>query len=66
MKNNLIAFILFLTLSSSAFANVTLPNLFSDNMVLQRNTEVAIWGWANPQEEVVISLSWNNEVYKVK
>ncbi|WP_367751952.1 sialate O-acetylesterase [Flavobacterium sp. WC2430] len=66
MKNNLIAFILFLTLSSSAFANVTLPNLFSDNMVLQRNTEVAIWGWANPQEEVVISPSWNNEVYKIK
>ncbi|WP_369765457.1 sialate O-acetylesterase [Flavobacterium sp. WC2429] len=66
MKNNLIAFILFLTLSSSAFANVTLPNLFSDNMVLQRHTEVAIWGWANPQEEVVISPSWNNEVYKVK
>ncbi|WP_369753428.1 sialate O-acetylesterase [Flavobacterium sp. WC2409] len=66
MKNNVIAFILFLTLSSPAFANVTLPNLFSDNMVLQRNTEVAIWGWANPQEEVVISPSWNNEVYKVK
>tara|TARA_R110000868_G_scaffold51116_1_gene162390 strand:+ start:5625 stop:7004 length:1380 start_codon:yes stop_codon:yes gene_type:complete len=66
MKNNLIAFLLFLMFSCSAFANVTLPNLFSDNMVLQRNSEVTIWGWANPQEEVVISPSWNYQEYKVK
>ena len=49
-----------------AFANVTLPNLFSDNMVLQRNTEVKIWGWANPKEEVKIIPSWNNQEYTVK
>jgi len=66
MKNNIIAFVLFLMLYHSAFANVTLPNVFSDNMVLQRNTEVTIWGWANPQEEVVVTPSWNNEEYKIK
>ena len=66
MKNNLIASILFLIFSNTAFANVTLPNVISDNMVLQRNTEVTIWGWANPQEEVVISPSWNNLSYKIK
>jgi len=65
MKNNIIAFVLFLMLSHSAFSNVTLPNVFSDNMVLQRNTEVTIWGWANPQEEVVVTPSWNNEEYKI-
>ncbi|MFV8466176.1 sialate O-acetylesterase [Flavobacterium sp. LB1P62] len=66
MKNNIIAFVLFLILSHSAFANVTLPNVLSDNMVLQRNSEVTIWGWANPQEEVVITPSWNHQVYKIK
>ncbi len=53
-------------LSNSAFANITLPNIFSDNMVLQRNTEITIWGFANPQEEVVITPSWNNQEYKIK
>jgi sialate O-acetylesterase len=66
MKNNIIVFVLFLIISNTAFANVTLPNIFSDNMVLQRNSEVTIWGWANPQEEVVITPSWNNETYKIK
>ena len=66
MKNNLIAFVVFLSLFNTAFANVTLPNVFSDNMVLQRNTEVTIWGWANPQEEVVITPSWNNQTYKIQ
>jgi sialate O-acetylesterase len=66
MRNNAIAFILFLIFSNAASANVTLPNIFSDNMVLQRNSEVTFWGFANPQEEVVITPSWNNETYKVK
>lgn len=67
MKNNtIIAFVFFLILSNAAIANVTLPNVFSDNMVLQRNTEVTIWGWANPQEEVIITPSWNNQAYTTK
>jgi sialate O-acetylesterase len=65
MKNNIIVFVLFLILSNTAFANVTLPNVFSDNMVLQRNSEVKIWGWANPKEEVKITPSWNNKEYKI-
>ncbi|MFE3870290.1 sialate O-acetylesterase [Flavobacterium sp. ZS1P70] len=66
MKNNIIVFVFFLILSHSAFANVTLPNVLSDNMVLQRNSEVTVWGWANPQEEVVITPSWNHHEYKIK
>ncbi|WP_281239194.1 sialate O-acetylesterase [Flavobacterium praedii] len=66
MQNNIFRFVFLLILSNTAFANVTLPNIFSDNMVLQRNAEVTIWGWANPQEEVVITPSWNSETYKIK
>lgn len=63
MKNNLL-FVLFLMISSSALANVTLPNIFGDNMVLQRNSEVKIWGWANPKEEIKLVSGWNNQEYK--
>jgi sialate O-acetylesterase len=65
MKNNSLFFVLFLIFSNTAFANVTLPNVFSDNMVLQRNAEIKLWGWANPKEEVKITPSWNNQEYKV-
>lgn len=64
MKNN-IFLILFLVISNSIMANITLPNIFSDNMVLQRNSEIKIWGWASPKEEVKLTPSWNNQEYKV-
>lgn len=47
-----------------AEANVTLPNIFGDNMVLQRDSEVKIWGWANPKEEIKLISGWNNQEYK--
>ncbi|MEO1990363.1 MAG: sialate O-acetylesterase [Pirellulales bacterium] len=42
----------------SVFADVRLPRLFADNMVLQQDTHNAIWGWATPQETVTVSASW--------
>ncbi len=48
----------------SVKANITLPNIFGDNMVLQRNSEVKIWGWANPKEEIKLVSGWNNQEYK--
>lgn len=66
MKNTIFKVVFFLMISTTLMANVTLPNIFSDNMVLQRNSEVSLWGWANPQEEVVIIPSWDNKEYKIK
>ncbi|TDD98045.1 sialate O-acetylesterase [Flavobacterium cellulosilyticum] len=66
MKNKSLFYLFLILISNSIIANVTLPNVISDNMVLQRNSEITIWGWANPQEEVVISPSWNQETYKIK
>ncbi|TDP02387.1 sialate O-acetylesterase [Flavobacterium sp. 245] len=65
MKNNIFKFVFFLMISSTMMANVSLPNIFGDNMVLQRNSEVKIWGWANPKEEIKLVSSWNNLEYKV-
>ena len=35
---------------------VTVPNVFSDNMVLQRDTTVPIWGWGNEGETVTVTF----------
>lgn len=47
-------------------AQIKLPAIISSNMVLQRNTEVALWGWAGSNEEVTIEASWLNSPVKVK
>lgn len=47
-------------------AQVKLPALVGDNMVLQRNSTVRIWGWAEPGKEVSVTTSWNNETYHAK
>lgn len=39
-----------------AQADVKLPRLFSDNMMLQQKTRAPIWGWADPGEKVTIKL----------
>lgn len=49
------AFALFIV--STANANVTLPYILSDNMVLQRDIPINIWGWANPGEKVAVSIN---------
>jgi sialate O-acetylesterase len=40
-----------------AFAQVRLPRLISDGMVLQRDTSVKIWGWADKGENVTITFN---------
>jgi sialate O-acetylesterase len=42
--------------SHFARADVTLPALISDGMVLQQKTPVRIWGWASDGEKVTVAL----------
>ena len=51
---------LLILLSSSAWANVKLPALVGDNMVLQRDTKINMWGWADPGEKVSIQFQGKN------
>lgn len=53
-----IVFILMIGLMSwSSKAAVHLPDVLSDSMVLQRNTQVPIWGKALPGEEVTVTFN---------
>jgi sialate O-acetylesterase len=49
---------LFLLGAGSVQADVRLGALFSDGMVIQRETLAQMWGWAEPGEKVKVSASW--------
>jgi sialate O-acetylesterase len=44
-------------------AKVILPAFFSDGMVLQQQTDAALWGWAKAGTTVKINTSWNKKNY---
>lgn len=47
-----ISFLLVVLFSLGVQATVRLPQLFNDNMVLQRNKPISVWGWAAPHEKI--------------
>lgn len=52
---------LLLTMGSQpVMAKVRLPKLVSDKMVLQRDTDLKIWGWADAGEKVTVRLMGNH------
>lgn len=55
----LFCFTLAITLIS---AQITLPRLFRDSMILQRDVVVPVWGWASPKEK--ITIAFNGKKYK--
>jgi sialate O-acetylesterase len=44
--------------SSVCSAKVVLPSVFSDHMVLERNSKAAVWGWADPGETIKVVGTW--------
>lgn len=61
-----------LTLSALAMiaygaqAKVKLSHLVGDNMVIQQQTDVRLWGWAKPNSTVTATTSWSQEKSTVK
>ena len=45
-------------------AEVKLPSVFSDHMVLQQGQKLPVWGWADPGESVTVSVA--GQVKKTK
>ena len=51
-----IVLILASALAPPTFADVRLPKIFGDHMVLQRDSSLPIWGWAEPGEQVIVEF----------
>jgi len=58
-----IFFILFYFLFSLVEARVRLPKFFSDNMVLQQQSECKLWGWAEPGKKILVDTPWDKQSY---
>ena len=57
-----ILFCLGLIIFNTVIAQVKLPQIVRDSMILQRNSKIKIWGWASPKEK--IKISFVNKNYK--
>ena len=44
------------TFAGTARADVRLAPIFGDHMVLQEETKIPVWGWADPAEKVTVTL----------
>ncbi|MFK5973202.1 MAG: sialate O-acetylesterase [Flavobacteriaceae bacterium] len=55
-----------LLFTPSIYAAIKLPAIVSSNMVLQRNTTVVLWGWADAKEKLTIKASWLDQPINVK
>ena len=60
MRYVFLSFIACAIISVQLKANIKLPGLITDNMVLQRDMPLKIWGWADAGETVVVSFKGNN------
>ncbi|SDE99671.1 sialate O-acetylesterase [Pricia antarctica] len=41
-----------------------LPDILSDHMLLQQDSEVKFWGWANPRSKIQIITDWNSDTLR--
>ncbi|HSN07386.1 MAG TPA: sialate O-acetylesterase [Hanamia sp.] len=60
---------IYLLLVTSAFyfsanAYLRLPDIFSDNMVLQQQTTIHFYGWSAPNQKISVITSWNGDTLK--
>jgi sialate O-acetylesterase len=59
-KNSVLVLAIVLALAGVLSADVKLPAVISDNMVLQQGKAVPIWGWADAGEAVTVTATWGN------
>lgn len=57
MKTRCFTPLLLAFLAAPAFADVKLPAIISDNMVLQQDTPAGVWGWAEAGEKVTVKFA---------
>ena len=65
-KRVILVGILLLISIVTASSMVVLPPCFTSNMVLQQQTQAALWGTAQANVQLKISTSWNHKTYQLK
>lgn len=52
-----LAFLLVVSAATTARADVKLPAIFGDHMVLQQERAIPVWGWADAGEKVTVTIA---------
>jgi len=69
MKKHLLFFALSIGLTGifpGVHAQLRLPDIYSDNMVLQQKAIIHLWGWCNPSEAVEVIVPWQKDTLRTK
>ena len=66
MKRLLTSIVVLTLMCTAANAKVRLHHLIGNNMIIQQQTNVRLWGWDQPGRTVKVSTSWSNEVATAK
>jgi len=53
-----------LIICSSANAYIRIPDIFSDNMVLQQQTTIHFYGFSDPGQKISVVAGWNGDTLK--
>jgi sialate O-acetylesterase len=53
---NLTTLLCFFLITQLSLAQVQVPKIFGDHMVLQRDQGINVWGWAKPKEKITVKL----------
>jgi sialate O-acetylesterase len=64
MKRLLFSLFALLAAGSPALADVRLPALFTDHMVLQQGQKNRVWGWADRGEDVIVTIAGQRHTAK--
>jgi sialate O-acetylesterase len=59
----LFAIACFILFVANTEAKIKFPTILGDNMVLQQQTDVKLWGEAKANAKVTVKTSWNNKTY---
>ena len=62
----IVCMIAFLLLLIHVQAQLRLPAIFNDHMVIQQHSPVPIWGWAHSTQDITIKVSWDTTTIKTK
>jgi sialate O-acetylesterase len=62
MMKKLLAIAFCLIITTCVNAQIKLPQLIRDSMILQRDVKINIWGWASDKEKIIVKF--NGKTYK--
>lgn len=66
MNKKILSLVVLASMVVGMQAKVKLHHLVSDNMIIQQQTDVRLWGWAKAGRKVVATTSWSNQRAEAK